>query len=432
MFISFKGVLDTKTKQIVIFVIFLFMVYPVFALDYSVQVNSPSKVNVYEGKPIENTFSAIITNNAGTCDISCDWSTSMNTLGSDSVKVEHGGKSNNFYFDLKAEGINGIASYTLTVACERIREGILCQIPGSEDWTSEPYSFTFLHNADGVCTTEREKCDNYLDFLKDPACVCSSDKQCKPDSERGSDNQGCATFCGNKKVEKQFEDCKKCPDDVGKCEGQSCSSANECEDKYCARGRCSKTQYLVGDGFCDSNVGENCRLSTKDCACSSNERCSSAGVCETYCGNGICEANEQGICADDCDWCGDGVCQEEKETCRGCSQDCGECEQTQEEEIAVKGLKEVKKEAETLAKQTQKQNLIFKTTASGTGGLVLLIIVIWIIYRVIKSKKSKSKIKPKSKEKVKKEKSDVNICKNCKSENSKSAKFCNNCGKKLK
>ena len=374
-----------KIKLVIVFV-FLLMVYPTFALDYTVDVNSPSKVNVYEGEPIENTFSTKITNNADYCDITCDWHTSMNTVGT-GVKVEHGGKTNDFYFDLKAEGINGIASYTLTVTCDRITSITCWSSP--DEWTSNSYSFTFLHNKDGICTTEREKCDNYLDFLKDPACSCPSDKECKPNSERGTDNRGCATFCGNKKVEKQYENCKNCPIDVGKCDGEYCKTKSECEGDYCVHNVCSHTSYRRNDGYCDSNVGENCKNSASDCACESYERCNPTGKCENYCGNGICEASEQGVCKADCQWCGDGICDEDKETCKGCPQDCGECEKTEEEEQLTQQLTQIREEAKASAQKTQTTKKTLNITIGSVLGIIFLVVIVWIIFRLTKSKKEK-------------------------------------------
>lgn len=47
------------------------MLSSVYALKYSVTLNSPSSVNAYEGDKITNKFSATITNNAGECVIGC-------------------------------------------------------------------------------------------------------------------------------------------------------------------------------------------------------------------------------------------------------------------------------------------------------------------------------------------------------------------------
>ncbi len=47
-------------------------------------------------------------------------------------------------------------------------------------------------------------------------------------------------------------------------------------------------------------------------------------MCITYCGNGICEGDEERVCKEDCDWCGDDECTD-GEGCSLCSSDCS-CE----------------------------------------------------------------------------------------------------------
>ncbi|MCW1296836.1 MAG: S8 family serine peptidase [Candidatus Parvarchaeota archaeon] len=63
------------------------------------------------------------------------------------------------------------------------------------------------------------------------------------------------------------ESCSNCPQDCGKCDGVSCSSASECQGKYCCNGICSSTP-------CNPCAGVNC---------GSNAYCS-GGVC--YCNSG--------------------------------------------------------------------------------------------------------------------------------------------------
>ena len=104
----------------------------------------------------------------------------------------------------------------------------------------------------------------------------------------------------------------------------SCQSSSECEGNYCVWGFCWHDYFRSGDGHCDTGLNENCANSPIDCACPTSQRCNSAGFCETYCGNGICEASESGWCKADCHWCGDSVC-DTNENCQACSQDCGIC-----------------------------------------------------------------------------------------------------------
>lgn len=332
-----------------IFIMFLFLISSVHALEYTVQINSPSSVNAYEGENSGNIFQGTITNNGQFCDISCTWTTTLNTVSEPgaTIKVQNNGVPQPFNFNVWAIGSNGLATYTISVNCKRILGG-LCLTESPDQRISEPHSFSFLHKNDGICTTEREKCANYFDdetnFLKDSSCTCSSTTQCNPSSERGSDSRGCATYCGNKVKESQYETCNNCPGDVGKCDGQSCNSKSECEGNYCVHNKCSHTAYIKGDTYCDSSVGESCLNSPSDCACSSSKKCNSQGKCVTYCGNGICESSEQGSCKADCQWCGDGYCQDNEkrnckldcdwcgdgfcqvdETCSSCTSDCGDC-----------------------------------------------------------------------------------------------------------
>lgn len=409
-------------KKFVLFILFIFMLSNIaFALDYTVDVTSPSSVNEYEGEKISNKFSFVITNNGDYCDITCDWVTTAGQ-GSGIKVADSGGKSSTINFDVKADGSNGIASYSLIITCDRIT-GLTCwSDPDQETYEA---SFRYLWNGDGICTTEREKCAAYQSYLKDSACLCSSTTKCNPSSERGADNKGCATYCGNAKKESQYETCSNCPDDVGKCDGQSCNSKTECEGNYCVHNKCSHTAYIKGDTFCDSNVGENCLNSASDCACSSSQKCNSQGKCETYCGNGICESSEQGVCKSDCQWCGDGTCDPNKETCKGCPSDCGECEKTEEEEQVTQQLLKIKEEAEVSAQRTKDNKLIINITIGSTLGIIILLIIGYLIYKKIKQKKSSPK-ESKSKS------STTHKCPKCHSKNDPKSKFCSECGHKLK
>jgi len=394
-----------------------------YALDYSVNVNSPTSVNDYEGDTISDKFSFIITNNGDFCDITCNWVTTARR-SKDDINVAHGGgKSSTIYFDVKADGSNGVTSYSLIIICERIDTSWAVCLSGEEYQTKGPYQFGYYWNGDGICTTDKEKCARYQDYLKDPACTCSSTTKCNPSSERGSDSKGCATYCGNSIKESQYETCSNCPDDIGKCDGESCNSKSECEGNYCVHNKCSHTAYIKGDTYCDSSLGENCLNSPSDCACSSSERCNSQGKCETYCGNGICESKEQGTCKSDCQWCGDGICDPNKETCKGCPSDCGECEKTEEEEQITQQLLKIKEEAELSAQRTKDNKGIINITIGSTLGLIILLVIGYLIYKKIKDKKSHKEVK--STQKPKK-------CPKCNAKIDGKSKFCSKCGHKLK
>ena len=225
-------------KWITYLILLLFIIQPVYAtVDFYATLTSPNKVNIYEGEPVPNAFQSTITNQGEYCDIFCDWFTSMNTNNEgNKIKVPKSSTSNSFPINVKAEGNNGVATFTLKFSCMRSKEGALCtDWWGEQETPSQTYYFNYLYNGDGICTSSRERCDNYLTFLKDSACdTCSSsNKECKPNSNRAADDKGCATFCGNKIVEKQFESCSDCQGDVGKCDNLACSSGSECEGKYC-------------------------------------------------------------------------------------------------------------------------------------------------------------------------------------------------------
>lgn len=199
------------------------------------------------------------------------------------------GESKDFGYQIRASGPLGIKQFTLDVSCGRSGEGWNCAESDDADWITHsygPYQFEFDYAGDGQCTTEREKCDDYLNYTKDLACdICSTSapkKECLPDSIRGTDGYGCATYCGNGAVESQFEDCNSCSKDVGFCKGYNgCNSGNECEDGFCVHGICWDKSWSEEDGLCteeDKSNGENCKNS-EDCACKDGEECN-AGICE--------------------------------------------------------------------------------------------------------------------------------------------------------
>ena len=280
------------------------------AANFNVAVNVPPQVENYDGNT-NVTFQATIYNNDDNCDVECTWTTSMGT-SSQPGDLVHVGFTNSKPFDINvvAQGTSGTASFTLTGKCKEVKpdpnpKNCFFPDPTYVIQTSPNYVFKFRFNGDGICTTSREKCAAYTTYLAAPNdCKCSSEKECKPTSNRGADDRGCATFCGNKIIETKYENCNNCRDDVGKCDGDYCSVNTECEGKYCVHNKCSHLAYVTGDTFCDKDVGENCKTSGLDCACGSTERCNPSGFCETFCGNGICEEKERGVCKADCTWCG--------------------------------------------------------------------------------------------------------------------------------
>ncbi len=105
-----------------------------------------------------------------------------------------------------------------------------------------------------------------------------------------------------------------------------------CGDGYCQKGEgclncpedCScGVKFNLEDKKCEDILGENCKNSEEDCKCSEGKKCI-YGKCIGFCGDRICDYNEEKVCKADCDWCGDGYCQEE-ENCSTCSKDCGDC-----------------------------------------------------------------------------------------------------------
>ncbi|HLC57522.1 MAG TPA: zinc-ribbon domain-containing protein [Candidatus Nanoarchaeia archaeon] len=417
-----------------------------WALDYSVTINSPLSVNAYEGE-ISNQLSATIKNNAGICDITCDWVT---TAGQGTgIKIPHDGGTNTFNFDAKAEGSNGIATSSLIITCKRLTS-ISCWTEG-EQQTSYPYTFRYLWNSDGICTPKKEKCDNYLSFVKDNACSCSPGKECKPNGGRTDlDEKGCQTYCGNKIIEKQYENCNNCQDDIGKCDGTSCIQGSECEGKHCVHNVCDPLPYRVGDSYCDRGVGETCKNSGSDCACEANQRCSNSGVCETFCGNGICETSEQGICKADCKWCGDSIC-ESSESCSSCDIDCGACKKTTKEKELQRNAQNTEK---NLTKDIQSTNssqqtpthptiIIFGKSYS-TSLIINISVTVTLLLALtlfLKYKYFRSKVRKDDKEKTtepinnkgNKEHNDLKIprCGRCNKKLDEDSKFCHHCGHKL-
>jgi len=305
------------------------------------------------------------------------------------------GQQEEFKFKIKATGSGGQSQRTLMILCNKDFNLLqLCYDGTEDDPVYKQVTFQYGYNGDGSCTTN----NNYESCLNAKSdCKCMSGKSCidnKGDQNRGTDQKKCATYCGNGITEKQFETCSNCPTDVGKCDGASCSTANECEGSYCVHNVCSKLAYIKGDTYCDTSKGENCKNSGSDCACDSNERCSSSAVCETYCGNGVCESNEKGICKADCTWCGDGTCQS-SESCSSCSEDCGNCKTTTKQTELKRNIGSNKESSdETKSYNQPGESFDAKTKKSmGVIGAIILLVIFIVAGNYLSKKKNKKRKK---------------------------------------
>ncbi|MBU1240126.1 hypothetical protein KKF84_11280 [Myxococcota bacterium] len=171
--------------------------------------------------------------------------------------------------------------------------------------------------------------------------VCAGEESCVTCS---ADCGLCVPQCGDGQCNGD-EHCGTCPDDCGACAAEDgclphptpgCTSCNcfeaVCaEDPYCCTGewdgtcvqRCLATGEVCpdpcGNGLCEPQAGENCRLCPADCA-----------PCDR-CGDGICGPFEypEG-CTEDCGEapanCTDDLCVAgEGENCFSCPDDCSPC-----------------------------------------------------------------------------------------------------------
>lgn len=207
----------------------------------------------------------------------------------------------------------------------------------------------------------------------------------KPKKQKQKQISFTTTYCGNNEIESEHETCLGCPEDVGKCNLESCIQGNECEGKYCIHEICWNKPYKEKDGFCDSGEGENCKNSVDDCSCGAYERCGSSGVCETYCGNGQCEELERGICKADCKWCGDGECNK-NENCQSCDEDCGVCENEElNEQIASQTQEAIDKGLESFSSKQKKVSYF-------AIGAIILFVGGYLFFKFVFNKKEQKKI----------------------------------------
>lgn len=403
-----------KIKPLLLIAVLL-MIPAAYAYDFSINDIENPGIKPYQGETADLTTSITMAG-SNVCVLTCTYKTEEHDgwIGDNLVATQ----VKNFGFKVEAKGTDGYVSTPLIVNCIGKQEWNCYPWPANPptETRTETVNFYFDYKGDGICTT-RNDYESCITAKYD--CGCGQYKSCiddEGDSRREVDGMKCATYCGNTVVEGEFETCNNCPVDVGKCDGEFCDSADECEGSYCVHSVCSHSPYRLNDGFCDTEAGENCKNSAKDCACGRYERCGSEGVCETFCGNSICEADEHGKCAEDCNWCGDNICQAE-ETCRGCPSDCGECKRTEDEEM-IRELEFIKEEAQDAWKIKVRMIAI----AYGTFTIALIIFALWIAFRLIRAKKLK---KPEPKRRI------LITCSKCKAKNLPSAKFCYRCGKKF-
>jgi len=104
--------------------------------------------------------------------------------------------------------------------------------------------------------------------------------------------------------------------DINNCGG--CGTKCFSNNQTCSLGNCVSLTAYCRDLTCDAN--ENCGSCANDCKCAANTKCEDS-KCITYCGNGICESNEESQCKADCKWCGDGTCSD-NENYTNCLTDC--------------------------------------------------------------------------------------------------------------
>ena len=279
-------------------------------LDYNIISLSKGDQGDYANKQSNFNFQIGMTDGS-VCRYECEYYNSINPSDRTSFTLDsdHPNEVGSFPVDLVTN--QNQISGTFHVSCTR--KGFLCIADTTlrqEEFSTDPYGY----NGDGTCQPE--------------------------------------------------ESCNSAIDDCGKCDGVSCNKNSECEGGYCVNGICSSKSYIEGDGICNSGEGETCKNSVVDCGCDSNERCSQNAICETYCGNGICEQQEAGICKADCTWCGDGVCNA-NENCNACSLDCGECKKEDKPSPISAGLDSVAN------KETQENKNEVKSGVSKITGNVV-------------------------------------------------------------
>ncbi len=138
------------------------------------------------------------------------------------------------------------------------------------------------------------------DSSEDIRLPASGGQECSRDIEGNIIE--CPDVCGDDQCGLS-EDCGSCEDDCGACEAAT----------FC------------GDGLCQAQEAESCQTCPGDC-----------GACpeEQFCGDGLCSDESSETCENcpgDCGacneplYCGDGQCSSPEEDCASCNVDCGAC-----------------------------------------------------------------------------------------------------------
>jgi len=413
-------------KFICISFLLLLTLSSVSAYDFSFEFPAQRYAKPYQNELIQ-LEGRLIAASDNTCDIVCNYQTSagpgiVSPTGQGNPARLSKGMPAEFPFSIRADGSGGTATTPITISCDAITEGlcIFPQNPGAK--TYQGISIQYSYGGDGVCDIGHEDCAS---ASIEPACACSRDTTCHPSTPSGQEDQrGCAPFCGNGVVERQYENCNNCPGDVGKCDGEYCTSTRDCEGRFCVHTKCSHAPYINGDSYCDNNAGENCRNSVQDCGCSATQQCNSAGRCETFCGNNVCEPGEEHVCPQDCPgYCGDSRCDKDKETCGSCPQDCGVCQKASKEEELAKNVAAEQGRQAQAEKTNQERIAKIKGTLTRPPVLLAIVggigIIVWLIIHLRKRKHKKGEKAVAHRK-----------CHKCQGKVEADSKFCHHCGAK--
>ncbi len=262
------------------FVLFLSLALAVipFSHAYNFTMGITDVPNLYEGKT--GTVTAWIhADEDNECELRCDWihydavSDELRT-GLIDISLRPDQKVE-FSLDITAKNTDILGRYfeKLKVRCKPFKEGA-CPETSPEELTKREYlDFYYSYLGDGVCNINRGENCTKADL--EPACSCKGDKICSSVAKdrRKPDGNSCVTYCGNGRIERRYENCGNCPQDVGRCVGTTCVKGTDCESGYCVTGRCSITPYSNKDYVCDAIRGENCENSPFDCGCDFGELC---------------------------------------------------------------------------------------------------------------------------------------------------------------
>ncbi len=269
-------------------IIILTSINLVSAFDFTVDVDSIPSPKPYVGETV-SLGASVTPLVGGGCKLICKWETA--DFGGEHP-INGGqdipnGTRKDFEYQLIASGLSGNKQFTVDVYCKRSSEGLFCTETEYSKKPSGPFSFPFGFLGDNQCQLKKSNNDPAEDCTKSLSdCPCTSSGTACINSigsgqwdGRTPDDRQCVTYCGNGIKELNYESCSSCSKDVGKCDLTSCISGSECEGGFCVHEVCLNKPYRDGDNFCDINQGENCKNSN-DCACKNDELCSNTGICE--------------------------------------------------------------------------------------------------------------------------------------------------------